>query len=74
MDIAAGVALVEAGGGFVRDLSDSSFTFNKETVLVSGLLAGGPNLQKQLASLIQSNLKTQASCVSLLAGAEEQPT
>ena len=73
-DIAAGVALVEAGGGFARNLSNSPLTFNNETVLISGLLAGGPHLQKQITSLIQGNIKTQASGVSLLAGAEEQPT
>lgn len=58
-DIAAGVALVEAAGGFVQSLANSSFTFNNEIPAVSGFLAGGPYLQGQLASLIQRDMKAQ---------------
>src|SRR5215831_9257130 len=54
-DIAAGVALVEAAGGFVQDLESSSLTFNNQITLVSGLLAGGPHLRQQLTSLIQQH-------------------
>jgi len=59
-DIAAGVALVEAAGGFVQDLESSSLTFNNQITLVSGLLAGGPHLRQQLTSLIQQHKETHA--------------
>jgi len=60
-DIAGGVALVEAAGGFVRSLANSSLTFNNEMTLVSGFLAGGPHLRKQLTSLIQRHGEGHAS-------------
>jgi myo-inositol-1(or 4)-monophosphatase len=59
-DIAAGVAVVEAAGGFVQDLENSSLTFNHQSTLVSGLLAGGPHLRQQLTSLIQQHKETHA--------------
>ncbi len=62
-DVAAGVALVEAGGGFVRGLATSSLTFNNETTLVSGLLACGAHLRQQLTSLIQHRMEAHASRV-----------
>jgi myo-inositol-1(or 4)-monophosphatase len=62
-DVAAGVALVEAAGGFVQDLENSSLTFNNEVTLVSGLLAGGAHLRQQLPSLIQQHKETHASRV-----------
>ena len=60
-DVAAGVALVEAAGGFVRSLANSSLTFNNEMTLVSGFLAGGPHLREQLTSLIQRHGEGHAS-------------
>jgi myo-inositol-1(or 4)-monophosphatase len=62
-DVAAGVVLVEAAGGFVQGLENSSLTFNNEITLVSGLLAGGAHLQQQLTSLIQHHKETPASRV-----------
>lgn len=62
-DVAAGVVLVEAAGGFVQGLENSSLTFNNEITLVSGLLAGGAHLQQQLTSLIQHHKETHASRV-----------
>jgi len=52
-DVAAGVALVEAAGGFVQDLENSPLTFNNKITFVSGLLAGGPHLRQQVTSLIR---------------------
>ena len=54
-DVAAGVALVEAAGGFVQHLENSPLTFNNEITFVSGLLAGGPHLRQQLTSLIRQH-------------------
>jgi myo-inositol-1(or 4)-monophosphatase len=71
-DIAAGVALVEAAGGFVRRLADSSLMFNNEIALVSGLLAGGPHLREQLPSFIYCHIETQVSGVLLPAGTEQE--
>ena len=71
-DIAAGVALIEAAGGFVRSLANSSVTFNNEIVLVSGLLAGGPHLREQLPSFIHPHLEFQEPGVLLPAGSEQK--
>jgi myo-inositol-1(or 4)-monophosphatase len=60
-DVAAGVALVEAAGGVVRNLANSSLTFNNENVLVSGIVAGGPRLREELTSLIQHHIEAYAS-------------
>jgi myo-inositol-1(or 4)-monophosphatase len=59
-DVAAGVALVEAAGGFVQDLENSPLTFNNKITFVSGLLAGGPHLRQQLTSLIQQRKDAHA--------------
>jgi len=52
-DVAAGVALVEAGGGFVLNLAGSPLTFNNRVPLLSGLVAGALGLQGELTSLAQ---------------------
>src|SRR5215831_16368649 len=52
-DVAAGVALVEAAGGFVQGLENSPLTFNNKITFVSGLLAGGAHLRQQVTSLVQ---------------------
>lgn len=59
-DIAAGVALIEAAGGFVRSLENSSLTFNNQASLVSGLFAGGPCLRKELNSLVAHRSQVSA--------------
>ena len=51
-DVAAGVALVRAGGGFVECLDASPPTFNNRSPRLSGLIAGGPALRAQIRALI----------------------
>jgi myo-inositol-1(or 4)-monophosphatase len=60
-DIAAGVALVEAGGGFVRGLGNSLPTFNNKLTLLSGLVACGPYLRKEISSLLEPRLRSYGS-------------
>src|SRR5215472_9601969 len=69
-DIAAGVALVEAAGGFVRSLTNCSLTFNKENPLISGLVAGGPHIREQLSSLIHPHIESRVHRVLLTTGSE----
>jgi myo-inositol-1(or 4)-monophosphatase len=52
-DVAAGAALVESAGGFVRTLDNRPLRCNKRTPLLSGLLAGGPYLRDELLSKLQ---------------------
>jgi myo-inositol-1(or 4)-monophosphatase len=52
-DIAAGSALVEAAGGFVRNLDGSELRFNNRSPLFSGLLACGPHLDLRLNSWLR---------------------
>jgi myo-inositol-1(or 4)-monophosphatase len=56
-DIAAGVALMEAGGGFVRSLANSTLTLNSPCALLPGLVAGGSNLREALLSLLDTDLE-----------------
>jgi myo-inositol-1(or 4)-monophosphatase len=51
-DIAAGVALVEAAGGFAQGLEGLSLSFNSKSVLVSGLLAGGLAMRPELTAFL----------------------
>jgi myo-inositol-1(or 4)-monophosphatase len=51
-DTAAGVALVEAAGGYVQVLPNSRPTFNKESTLLPGLFACGPLLRDRITSLL----------------------
>ena len=53
-DVAAGVALVKAGGGFVECLDESPPSFNEPSPRLSGLIAGGPALREQIRGLINS--------------------
>ena len=48
-DVAAGVALVEAGGGLVRTKGGDPPIFNRECTLFRSLLACGPFLHRELA-------------------------
>ncbi|MGO8736004.1 MAG: 3'(2'),5'-bisphosphate nucleotidase CysQ [Terriglobia bacterium] len=52
-DIAAGVALVEAAGGFVQRPGGSPITFNQRSTLLPGLVAGGPGLEKEIVGLLR---------------------
>lgn len=47
-DVAAGVALVKAAGGWAVDLEGLSPTFNRPNPLMSGLIATGPGLAGRL--------------------------
>lgn len=60
-DIAAGVALVEAGGGFVQTLGNSSPTFNNKSTHLPGLVACGPYLRKEISSLLEPRLRDYGS-------------
>jgi myo-inositol-1(or 4)-monophosphatase len=57
-DVAAGVALVESGGGTVRTLDDSPVVFNRRKPKLSGLIATGSRLAPELLSLLKPHLKT----------------
>jgi myo-inositol-1(or 4)-monophosphatase len=52
-DVAAGAALVESAGGWVRTLDNQPLRCNNRNPLLTGLLAGGPNLQEELMSMLQ---------------------
>ncbi len=51
-DVAAGAALVESGGGFVRTLDGQPLCCNNRSPLLTGLLAGGAFLQNELCALV----------------------
>ena len=55
-DVAAGVALVEAAGGFVSDLKSASMQFNRPSTFLSGLVAGGPRLREPITSILDFGL------------------
>jgi myo-inositol-1(or 4)-monophosphatase len=52
-DVVAGVALVQAAGGFVSTLEKTSLIANRRDPLLSGLLASGPFLQDQLLAMVE---------------------
>jgi myo-inositol-1(or 4)-monophosphatase len=56
-DIAAGVALVEAAGGFVSGLDDVPISFNHELTLVPGLVACSTGLREEVCDLIKNSLR-----------------
>ena len=51
-DLAAGVALVHAAGGFAGDLGGSAILFNKKLPRVHGLAASGSGLKSQLLGFL----------------------
>ena len=53
-DIAAGVALIHAAGGFAECLDKSTPTFNNRSPLFSGLIAGGLTLREGIRALIDA--------------------
>ena len=53
-DVAAGVALVHAAGGFAECLDKSTPTFNNRSPLFSGLVAGGMPLREKIRALIST--------------------
>src|SRR5437667_8319370 len=59
-DVAAGTALVQSAGGFVRTLESSLLRCNNKSPLISGLLACGRNLEKELLALLGDHLPAAA--------------
>ncbi|MGD0696127.1 MAG: 3'(2'),5'-bisphosphate nucleotidase CysQ [Terriglobia bacterium] len=51
-DVAAGIALVEAAGGFAQVLGKSSIVLNNPSPLLPGLIASGPSLREEILSLL----------------------
>lgn len=60
-DIAGGVALIRAGGGFARQLKSSDLTFNNRAPLLPNLLAGGLCLSRKLPSYLNQMPRNRAS-------------
>lgn len=60
-DVAAGAALVESAGGFVRTLDNQPLRCNQRNPLLSGLVACGPALSDELLALIGGHLPTGAA-------------
>ena len=56
-DVAAGAALVLSGGGFVTTLDNTPLRANNRNPLLSGLIAGGPNLREDLLALLASDIQ-----------------
>jgi myo-inositol-1(or 4)-monophosphatase len=59
-DVAAGGALVESAGGFVRTLQDSLLRCNNKSPLISGLLACGHSLRDELFAVVNDHLPTNS--------------
>ena len=59
-DIAAGVALVLAGGGIVRTVDNSPLSFNNKHALLPGLIASGLHLSDPIRALVEELLPTPA--------------
>ena len=62
-DVAAGVALVNAAGGFAQPLDGTLLRFNKWPCLLPNLIAGAPSLAGELESLLQPEDDTEAESV-----------
>lgn len=60
-DIAAGAALVSSAGGFISTLDNSPLRCNRQSPLLSGLLAGGPFLRDELFALVSDHLPANSS-------------
>ncbi len=52
-DVAAGVALVNAAGGFAYSLDNAPIAFNRPNSLLAGLVAGNSLLRDELLSLLE---------------------
>lgn len=59
-DVAAGAALVESAGGFVRTLDGQRLRCNNRNPLLSGLLACGPKLYQPLLDIVETHLPAAA--------------
>lgn len=56
-DIAAGVALIEAAGGFARSLAEPRVLFNRPSTLIPGVFAGGLHLLEAVSSLLEPHAR-----------------
>jgi myo-inositol-1(or 4)-monophosphatase len=56
-DVAAGAALVLSAGGSVATLEKTAFRANNRNPLLSGLIACGPNLQRELLGHLASHVR-----------------
>jgi myo-inositol-1(or 4)-monophosphatase len=56
-DVAAGAALVLAAGGLVQTLEQSDLVLNQRNSLLSGLIACGPYLGRDLLDLLEDHLQ-----------------
>jgi myo-inositol-1(or 4)-monophosphatase len=59
-DIAAGVALVEAAGGFVQEFGGAALSFNNKSPLKPGLLASSSSLKEEMLMLTEGRLPAHA--------------
>jgi myo-inositol-1(or 4)-monophosphatase len=59
-DVAAGTALVLSSGGLVTTLENAPFRANNRNVLLSGLIACGPNLQRELLEHLASHIQPKS--------------
>jgi myo-inositol-1(or 4)-monophosphatase len=59
-DVAAGAALVDSAGGFVRTLDGQPLRCNNKDPLLSGLLACGAGMRDELLSLVEAHLPATA--------------
>src|SRR5580700_8687895 len=60
-DVAAGVALVTSGGGFVSTLENTPLQCNRRDPLISGLIACGPGLRDPLLQLLENHMQPAGS-------------
>jgi myo-inositol-1(or 4)-monophosphatase len=63
-DIAAGVALIEAAGGYVQFLPNSRPAFNRKATLLPGLFACGPLLRDQITSLLDDHTRAPVTGIA----------
>jgi myo-inositol-1(or 4)-monophosphatase len=54
-DVAAGVALVKAAGGFAQELDNSTLRFNNAPCLLPNLMAGGPCLAGEMSTYLRQH-------------------
>ena len=52
-DVAAGVALVEAAGGYVRTTGGQPLTFNRRCTQLPGIVACGPGLSREFGKYVK---------------------
>ena len=60
-DVAAGAALVDSAGGYVRTLDNARLQCNQKNPLLSGLLACGPKLSAPLLAAVSEHLPAGSS-------------